>query len=158
MKNWHYPSLVAQTVKRLAYNAGDLGSIPGSGRSSGKGNGNPFQYCCLENPMDREAWWATVHEVAKSRTVWLHFHFSLSLVNENHWLIQGILICLEFARSTKIMWLKNRTGMFLLRANSTNIRDKENLCFRVKQHVLTGTTMYNIHHRESIAKQGKAKL
>ena len=45
-------SLVAQTVKRLAYNAGDLGSIPGSGRYSGEGNGNPLQYSCLENPMD----------------------------------------------------------------------------------------------------------
>ena len=50
---------VAQTVKCLAYNAGDLGSIPGSGRSSGEGNGNPLQYSCLENPKDRGAWWAT---------------------------------------------------------------------------------------------------
>ena len=55
-------------VKRLAYNVGDLGSIPGLGRSSGEGNGNPLQYCCLENPMDRRAWWATVHRVAKSWT------------------------------------------------------------------------------------------
>ena len=42
--------------KASACNAGDLGSIPGSGRSSGEGNGNPLQYSCLENPMDREAW------------------------------------------------------------------------------------------------------
>ena len=63
-----YTSLVAQTVKRLAYNAGDLGLTPGSGRSSGEGNGNPLQYSCLENPKDRRAWWATVHWVAKSRT------------------------------------------------------------------------------------------
>ena len=42
-------------VKASAFNAGDLGSIPGSGRSPGEGNGNPFQYSCLENPMDREA-------------------------------------------------------------------------------------------------------
>ena len=47
---------------------GDLGSIPGSGRSPGEGNGNPVQYSCLENPMDRGAWWATVHGVAKSQT------------------------------------------------------------------------------------------
>ena len=53
-------------VKRLAYNVGDLGSIPGLGRSSGEGNGNPLQYCCLENPMDRRAWWATVHGVTIS--------------------------------------------------------------------------------------------
>ena len=43
-------------VKASARNVGDLGSIPGSGRSSGEGNGNPLQYSCLENPMDREAW------------------------------------------------------------------------------------------------------
>ena len=55
-------------VKHLAYNGGDLGSIPGSGRSSGEGNDNPLQYSCLENPMDRGAWWAIDHRVAKSRT------------------------------------------------------------------------------------------
>ena len=55
-------------VKASACNVGDLGSIPGSGRSPGEGNGNPLQYSCLENPMDGGAWWATVHRVAKSRT------------------------------------------------------------------------------------------
>ena len=55
-------------VKCLAYNAGDLGSIPGSGRSSEEGNGNLLQYSCLENPIDRGAWWAIVHRVAKSQT------------------------------------------------------------------------------------------
>ena len=53
--------------KESACNAGNLGSIPGSGRSPGVGNGNPLQYSCLENPMDRGAWRATVHSVAKSR-------------------------------------------------------------------------------------------
>ena len=48
--------------------AGDAGFIPGLGRSSGVGNGNPLQYSCLEISMDRGAWWATVHEVAKSQT------------------------------------------------------------------------------------------
>ena len=48
-------------------NAGDMGSIPGVGRSPGEGNGKPLQYSCLENPMDRGAWRATVHGVAKSR-------------------------------------------------------------------------------------------
>ena len=47
---------------------GDRGSIPGSGRSSGAGHGNPLQYSCLENPMDRGAWWATVYGAAKSHT------------------------------------------------------------------------------------------
>ena len=51
--------------KESAYNAGDLGSIPGSGRSPGEGNGYPLQYSCLENPMDRGAWWAIVHGVTK---------------------------------------------------------------------------------------------
>ena len=54
--------------KESAYNAGDLGSIPGLGRSPGEGNGHPLQYSCLENPMNRGAWWATVHGVAKSQT------------------------------------------------------------------------------------------
>ena len=61
-------SLVAQRLKASAYNAGDLGSIPGSGRSPGEGNGNPLQYSCLENPMDGGAWWATVHGITKSQT------------------------------------------------------------------------------------------
>ena len=58
--------LVAQRLKASACNAGDLGSIPGLRISPGEGNGNPLQYSCLENPMDRGAWWATVHGVAKS--------------------------------------------------------------------------------------------
>ena len=53
--------------KESACNEGDPGSIPGSGRSPGEGNGNPLQYSCLTNSMDRGAWWATVHGVAKSR-------------------------------------------------------------------------------------------
>ena len=47
--------------KEIVCNAGDLGSIPGSGRSPGEGNGKPLQYSCLQNPMDRGAWWTTVH-------------------------------------------------------------------------------------------------
>ena len=54
--------------KASVCNEGDLGSIPGSGRSPGEGNGNPLQYSCLENSMDGGGWWATVHRVAKSRT------------------------------------------------------------------------------------------
>ena len=61
------------SIKSLPANAGDardVGSIPGSGRSPGEGNGSPLQYSCLENSMDRGVWQATVHEVRKSRT-WL---------------------------------------------------------------------------------------
>ena len=54
--------------KESACNAGDLGSIPGSGRSPGNGNGKPLQYSCLENPMDRGAWWVRVQRVTKGRT------------------------------------------------------------------------------------------
>ena len=62
---------MALVVKNLPTNSGDirdLGSIPGLGRSPGEGNGNPLQYSCLVNPMDRGAWQAMVHEVAKSQT------------------------------------------------------------------------------------------
>ena len=52
-------------VKNPPANAGDMGSIPGSGISPGEENGNPFRYSCQENPMDRGAWWATVHGVAE---------------------------------------------------------------------------------------------
>ena len=53
-------------VQNLPANVGDTGSIPGSGRFPGEGNGNPLQYSSLENPMDRGAWWAIVHGVSKS--------------------------------------------------------------------------------------------
>ena len=70
-RNW--ASQVALVVKNLPANAGDIrdeGSIPGLGRSPGGGHGNPLQDSCLENHMDREAWWATVHRVTKTCT-WL---------------------------------------------------------------------------------------
>ena len=62
---------MALVVKNLPANAGDvrdMGSTPGLERSPEEGHGNPLQYSCLENPMDRGAWWAAVHEVAQSRT------------------------------------------------------------------------------------------
>ena len=63
-------SQVALAVENLPANAGDrdAGSIPGSGRCPGGGHGNPLQYSCLENPVDRGAWRATVHRIPKSRT------------------------------------------------------------------------------------------
>ena len=63
-----WASLVAQAVKNLPANAEDAGLIPRSGRSPGEGNGNPLQYFCLGNSMDRGAWQAAVHRVAKSQT------------------------------------------------------------------------------------------
>ena len=59
---------MAQKVKNSACNAEDPSSIPGEERSPGGGNGNPLQYSCLEDPMDRGAWWATVHGITKSQT------------------------------------------------------------------------------------------
>ena len=65
-------------IKSLPANAGDIrdvGSIPGSGMYPGGGHGNPLQYSCLENPMDREAWWATVYGITKSQTgLSMHAH------------------------------------------------------------------------------------
>ena len=68
--------------KESACNVGDPGSIPGSGRSPGEENGKPLQCSCLENPMDRGAWWATVHRVRKSRTQVSDYHF--------HFLFNGV--------------------------------------------------------------------
>ena len=69
--------LKAQRLKKAsACNAGDLGLIPGWGRSPGEGNGNPLQYSCLENPMDGGAWGAIVHGVAKSRKRLSDFTFT----------------------------------------------------------------------------------
>ena len=65
----HWASQTALVVKNSLVNAGDTrdaGSIPGSGRSPGKGNGNSLQYCCLGNPMNRGAWLSTVHGFAKN--------------------------------------------------------------------------------------------
>ena len=70
-------SVVDQTVRESACNAGDPGLTPGSGRSPGEGNGNPLQYSCLENPMDRRAWWATVHENQRVWHKWVTFTFIL---------------------------------------------------------------------------------
>ena len=63
-KQWGFPG--SSAGKESACNAGDLGSIPGFRRSPGGGNGNPLQYSCLENPVDRGASLATVHKVAES--------------------------------------------------------------------------------------------
>ena len=70
---WGFPG--GSDCKESTYNAGNPSSIPGSGRSPGEGNDNPFQYSFLENPMDRGAWRAAVHGVAKSWTHFSDYHF-----------------------------------------------------------------------------------
>ena len=67
-------------VKGSACNVGALGSILGSGRSPGEGNGNPLQYSCLENPMDGGAWWATAYGWQSDTTEQLHFHFHFEAI------------------------------------------------------------------------------
>ena len=62
------PSQVALVIKNVPMQVRGASSIPRLGRSLGGGHGNPLQYFCLENPMDREAWWTTVHGVSQSQT------------------------------------------------------------------------------------------
>ena len=66
--------------KESACNAGDLSSVPELGRSTGEGNGNPLQYACLEIPIDRGAWRATLHGVTKNRTQLNDYTFTFSLL------------------------------------------------------------------------------
>ena len=79
--DWGFPG--GSDGKASAYNAGDLGLIPGLGRSSGEGNGNPLQYSCLENSMDQGAWWATVRGVAKSLTRLSNFTSLLYFITDH---------------------------------------------------------------------------
>ena len=77
---------MAPVVENLPASAGNLrevGSIPGSGRSPGEGNGNPLQYSCLENPIERGAWWAAVQGVVKSRTQLSMLMFLMRGLREN---------------------------------------------------------------------------
>ena len=91
-------------VKKPPDNAGDAGDrslIPGSGRSPGGGNGNPLQYSCLENPMERGAWWATIHGVVKSLTkLTLHFTLHILLCRA---LSHGFYLCCNFCFSGSLV-------------------------------------------------------
>ena len=86
-------------VKASACNAGDLGSILGSGRSPGEGNGNPLQYSCLENPMDGGDWWATVHGVAKS---WIRLSDFTHSLTHSHGRNQHNIIKIKKMKNKKI--------------------------------------------------------
>ena len=96
---------MALAVKNLLADAedlGDAGSIPGSGRSPGGGNGNPLQYSCLENPMDREGWWATDRGVAKSRTRLKWLSSSSSSIKEKNLKRIYIYVCVYIYIHTHI--------------------------------------------------------
>ena len=94
--------------KASAYNVGDLGSIPGSRRSSGEGNGNPLQYSCPENPMDERAWQATVRGVAKSRTWLSDFTLSPFVVfcynNPGKWIQTLCSVIHELDKNVNCIW------------------------------------------------------
>ena len=85
--------------KESAWNSGDAGLTPGLRRSTGEGNGNPLQYSCLENPMDGEAWLATVHGVIKSWTWLSDFTFTL-------WWLRQSRICLQCRRCSFDPWVE----------------------------------------------------
>ena len=101
-------------VKESACNAGDLGSIPGSGRSPGEGNGNALQYSCLENPMDGGAWWATVHGVAKSRTRLSDFTHSLHSLSAIRVVSSAYLRLLTFLPAILIPACASSSPAFLM--------------------------------------------
>ena len=91
---FHLSSLSVQELQR------DTGSIPGSGRSPGEGNGNPLQHSCLENPMDRGAWWATVHRVTESRA-WLS-----DCVHTYRVIL--VILSLNYPSCLKRLWLQTK--------------------------------------------------
>ena len=115
-------------VKNLPTNSRDTDSIPGSGRFPGEGNGNPLQYSCLENPMDRGAWWSTVHGVAKSPwghksklfrlpgwvwslgypgLIYLSMSLSISFWRETGSCALGIAFCLDSSGTRRTFSLTN---------------------------------------------------
>ena len=90
-------------VKVSACNGGDLGSIPGLGRSPGEENGNPLQYSCLQNPVDGRAWWAIVHGVAKSQTGLIDLTFTFTLIDIKHFR-NGYTLHRLGEKKTKYQW------------------------------------------------------
>ena len=99
-----------------AYNVGDVGSIPGSGRSPGEGNGSPLQYACLENPMDGEACQATVHGVTElDTTEQLQFHF--------HFMITRTLCVMACETCISALTIKKENNAFKNQNEGTEIRN-----------------------------------
>ena len=155
------PSQVVLVVKNLPANAGDLGSIPGSGRFPGEMNGNPLQYSCLENPMDRGVWQATVHGVAKR-----HDWSNLARTDLNGTIIPGIVSLMVgkfsglrvfsgiiFSVQNKKKWHINFVSQFwwdkqILKHNLVAWESSEKLVFDLKRNnragVISDHWMYKI--------------
>ena len=113
-------SPVALVVENLPVNAGDardVGSITGSRRSAGGGNGSPLQYSCLENPMDRGAWWATVCEVAKSQAQLSGFHFHFTSMCQEWAKFPILSIHSPFTESTICSYLHSFPNAILFFCN-----------------------------------------
>ena len=116
-------------VKASACNAGDLGWIPGLGRSPGEGNGNPLQYSCLENPMDWGAWWATVHRVSKSWIRLSDFIFTFLLFRRKAMTnLDSILKSKDITLPTLVKAMAFPVVMY--RCESWTIKQAE--CWRIK--------------------------
>ena len=102
-----------QRPSQLVCNARDLGLIPGSGSSSGGGNGNPLQYSWLENPMDRGAWWAAVHGVVKSRTQQSTDHMTLSRPTlDAASTFKVASSCYQITETNLCLWVKSYQARF----------------------------------------------
>ena len=98
--------------KESAFNVGDLSSVPGLGRSPGEGNGNPPQYSCLENSMDRGASWATVHGIAESWTGLSDQHL---LINISKVFIESFIVCNQYKSISKVLYVfSTRSSQFRL--------------------------------------------
>ena len=93
----------SSVVKESACNVGDMGLIPGLGRSPAEGNGNPLQYSCLENYMDRGAWWTTVHGVTKSWIRLTDFHFQGDLVSFLYEFLSSFFFLYHFVTLTDLI-------------------------------------------------------
>ena len=119
-------------VKASACNVGDLGSIPGLGRSPGEGNSNPLRYSCLENPMDWGAWWATVHRVSKSWIRLSDFTFTFLLFGRKAMTnLDSILKSKDITLPTKVCLVKAMAfPVVMYRCESWTIKKAE--CWRIK--------------------------